>query len=146
MFQRISKNKIRKNEQIKISFVIYDVDNRKDVIMSEEIKEEVNVQKQEKCKCTGKCIKVFLLGILASFLGCLIALCLFSAIKRPPMPPKVMRFGPPPVQQIHHSKFRHGQFNGQRPQMGPDFKKREIQKDGNNAPVFKEMRLIIDED
>ena len=114
--------------------------------MSEEIKEEVNAEKQEKCECKGKCIKIFLLGILASFLGCLVALCLFSAVKRPPMPPQKMMFGPPHVQQIHNEKFKHGEFKGQRNKMRPDFQKREMQKGNNNTPGFKEMRLITDED
>ena len=95
--------------------------------MSEEIKEELNETKTKKCECDGKCIKVFLLGILASFFGCLMALLLFTAATKPKMPPAPMMFAPPQAQQFHHAKlnhgkFKHGEFKGQRPDFCPNFK------------------------
>ena len=92
--------------------------------MSEEIKEE---QKTEKCECSGKCkcVKVFLLGVLASFLGCLIALCLFTAATRPKMPPMPlcpMMFGPPQAQQFHHGKFPPRNFKKMRPEFRKEFR------------------------
>ena len=47
--------------------------------MTEEIKEEK--------KCCSKDLKTFLLMILASFLGTLVALCIYSAATKPQIPP-----------------------------------------------------------
>lgn len=62
--------------------------------MSEEIKTEV-----KECKC----LKVFLLNVFASFLGCLIALCIYNAATRPQFPPIPMRC-PCPQMMPHHMK------------------------------------------
>ena len=111
--------------------------------MSEEIKEE---QKNEKCECKGKCVKVFLLGVLASFFGCLVALCLFAAATKPVMPPQPMMFGPPQAQQFHHGKFKHGQFKGQRPEFKKQFKEEKFQKKSDNKMKQREQSPDFDED
>ena len=87
--------------------------------MTEEIKEE------KKCNC---CIspeyKQFLLTILASFLGCLVALCLYNASVKPKYPP-APNFGPCPIQKMH--KFHKGFPN-------PEFRKHKMHKPGEFAP------------
>lgn len=55
--------------------------------MSEQEEIKQNSAKVEKWTVSSD-FKIFLLGVLASFLGCLTALCLFSAVKRPPTGPK----------------------------------------------------------
>ena len=90
--------------------------------MSEEIKEE----QSKKCECQGKCIKVFLLGILASFIGCLLALCIFSAATKPKFPPPMMMKRPMPMQQFNYDGFYPQkrfpkQFNGHCPYMRQGF-------------------------
>ena len=95
--------------------------------MTEEIKEE------KKCNC---CIspeyKQFLLTILAAFLGCLVALCLYNAARKPQLPPMPMPYygQPCPIQKMHkfdrgfqHHKLHQGKFH--KPQFAPDRIKRE---------------------
>lgn len=69
--------------------------------MTEEIKNEEI--KDEKCKCDKKALKIFLLNILGSFLGCLVALCVFSAAVRPQLPP------PPqmPCHRMEQARLHH---------------------------------------
>ncbi len=69
--------------------------------MTEEIKNE-----------NRDCLKGFLLMVLASFLGTLVALCLFSAAVKPQFPPQPMMQGPCPIQKMHHPNFnkRHENF------------------------------------
>ena len=107
--------------------------------MTEEIKEELKEQKTKICNCDGTCIKVFLLGILASFFGCLLALLLFSATVKPKMPPAPMMFGPPQAQQIHHGKFRQGEYRGQKNKMHSNFNNERFQKkfDKKMSPKMK---------
>ena len=87
--------------------------------MTEEIKEE------KKCNC---CIspeyKQFLLTILAAFLGCLVALCLYNAAVKPQLPP-VMYNPPCPIQKMH--KFDRGI-------PGPQFDKGKFHKHHKFAP------------
>lgn len=95
--------------------------------MSEEIKTEIQEKEKEEkkceCGCGCKCeaLKAFLLVVFGSFLGCLVALCLFSAVvkpKMPPIPPQI--FAPAPFQQVEHGKFGH------RKGLPPEFKKRDF--------------------
>lgn len=94
--------------------------------MSEEIKTEIKEEKKDEkkcdCGCDCKCaLKAFLLVVFGSFLGCLVALCLFGALvkpKMPPMPPQM--FGPAPFQQVEHGKFNHQKG------MKPEFKKKKF--------------------
>lgn len=74
--------------------------------MTEEIKEN---EKQCNC-CLSPEYKQFLATILASFLGCLVALCLYSAATRPQLPPCNCS-GPCPV-KMHkfHKGFPEQQF------------------------------------
>ena len=115
--------------------------------MSEEIKEEL---KEEKCKkCDGKCVKVFLLGILASFLGCLLALLIFSAATRPKMPPAPMMFGPPRAQQVqmfHPEKFRHGEFRGPKSEFRHKFRGEKFKKNFDEKMIPRGPRPDFDED
>ena len=69
--------------------------------MTEEIKNEEI--KDEKCKCDKKELKIFLLNILGSFLGCLVALCVFSAAVRPQLPPPTQM----PCHRMEHARFHH---------------------------------------
>ena len=136
---------ILKNEQLKNNFVINNVDSRKDINMSEEIKEE---QKKEKCECSGKCkcVKVFLLGILASFLGCILALLIFSAATKPSIPPSPMMFGPPHAQQFHHGKFKHGHFKKMRPEFRKEFRGEKFKKDFDREMSPREQKSDFIED
>lgn len=112
--------------------------------MTEEIK-------QETCNCekwsVGPEFKQFLLMILASFLGCLIALCLYSAAIKPqkhcPCPPP-----PPRYEAVRHFDGYQipprGDFRPDRPHRhhrldapGPKAKdfKAPIKKDAPKAPA-----------
>lgn len=63
---------------------------------NEEIREE-----KKTCNCDKRELRRFLLTILGSFLGCLVALCLFGAVNKPqspvvpPCPPCPPRFEAP---------------------------------------------------
>ena len=96
--------------------------------MTEGLKKE-NVEETKECNCDLCCkceaLKKFLLLVLASFLGTLVALCLFSAVVKPKMPPMPLMRGPVPMMQVEHGKFdHHRDFN---PEMR--IKKSEIQKE-----------------
>ena len=138
-----------KNEHFKNNFVIHNVASRKDIIMSEEIKEELKQKTDKKCECTGKCIKVFLLGIFASFLGCLLALLIFGAATKPKMPPAPMMFGPPQAQQsqmFHHGKFKHGEFKGPESGFPHKFRGEKFKKNFDEKMIPKGPRPDFDED
>ena len=66
---------------------------------NEEIKTET-----KGCNCDKKELSRFLLVILGSFLGCLVALCLFSAVKKPQPPMPVMPMMPPEILREFDSK------------------------------------------
>ena len=67
-------------------------------IMAEEIKtEEKKCECGGSCKCGCKAVAMFIAMILASFLGCLVALCLFKAAMKPPVPMYPRFQAQPPV-------------------------------------------------
>ena len=113
--------------------------------MTEELKTEIeekkeNNEKKGKC-CCCKELKMFLLVIFGSFLGCLVALCLFSAAIKPKFPPPMPMMGPPQIQQMHHGKFDRHQWKKQEFKKDKrDFKKApENDFDGmRNRPPFDE--------
>jgi hypothetical protein len=76
--------------------------------MADEIKNEINEEKKE-CRCRKE-LKLFLLMILGSFLGCLVALTLFTAAIKPNVPPAPQPQMQPPCQRIEGIR--------QRPDMG----------------------------
>lgn len=86
--------------------------------MTEEIKNE----EVKECKCDKKALKIFLLNILGSFLGCLVALCVFSAAVKPQLPP------PPqmPCPRMEQPGFHH-QF-GKRPEGMRNFEGKRFEK------------------
>ncbi len=99
--------------------------------MSDEIKEE-----KKECKCSKE-LKMFLLTILGSFLGCLVALCLFTAAVKPqtqpPHPAPCPRVEAPrlPHDISIRKEFRHDvvrpdnarpDFRGERPNQKPPVK------------------------
>jgi len=88
--------------------------------MTEEIKQEI---KEERCKC----LTFFLLNILASFLGCLVALCIYNAATKPQFPP-IMIKGPCPIMQQNFHREHHPNFRGGH----HDFK---FHKQHNGVPV-----------
>ena len=76
--------------------------------MTEEIKEE-----KTECKCIVhcECVRKFFIVALGSFVGVFCALCLFTALHRPPCGPCPV--GPnmrPPMEQ--HQQFDHKCFKG----------------------------------
>ena len=73
--------------------------------MTEEIKEvSVEEPKKEKKEFMSDEYKRFLLTILASFLGCLVALCLYGATIKP-------TFSPPPINPYYQmQRFDHDKF------------------------------------
>ena len=75
--------------------------------MTEEIKTEEKKECECGCDCKCEALKKFLLMVLASFLGTLVALCLFTAAIKPKMPPMPQMRGPVPMQQFEHGKFDH---------------------------------------
>lgn len=98
--------------------------------MSDEIKEEFKNDKREH-KCTKE-LKMFLLMILGSFLGCLVALCLFTAAVKP-QPHHGCPCHQPRIEagRFHHDigaprgEFRRGKFQehrGERPNQKPPVK------------------------
>lgn len=99
--------------------------------MTEEIKNEEI--KDEKCKCDKKALKIFLLNILGSFLGCLVALCVFSAAVRPQLPP------PPqmPWHRMEQARFHHEM--GRRPENMRRFEERKFDKRFENRQFDKEV-------
>jgi len=95
--------------------------------MTDEINTEIKEEKR--CGCDKKALKIFLLNILGSFLGCLVALCLYNAAVRPQMPPCPMK-APCPIQQMHHQKDfgQHKDFRGHKPEFKKDFKGNKIER------------------
>lgn len=91
--------------------------------------EVLNEEKQCNCICCklwkSECFRKFLMTLLASFIGCSLAILLFAP-KPPKMPcPKFMHKGPmmerplPPPPYMHHRDFRGGEFKRHhRPPMG----------------------------
>jgi len=88
--------------------------------MTEEIKQE---KKEQKCEC--KELKAFLLMILASFLGALVALCIYGAATRPQLPPPMIN-QPCPIQKFHKNNHH---FDGERHQINRADKDRKDFKD-----------------
>lgn len=58
--------------------------------MSNEEKRDV----ENVCLCKSECFRKFIMVILASFIGCFCALCLFFALHKPCFPMAPMQFGP----------------------------------------------------
>lgn len=77
--------------------------------MTDEIKEEIKEEKKCNC-CISADYKRFLLTILASFVGCLIALCLYNASVKPPMPPQPCPIVRMEVPQFEHHRGPHPNF------------------------------------
>lgn len=84
--------------------------------MSEQEENKQETLKNEKWTVSAD-FKNFLLSILASFLGCLVALCLFSAVKRPQDGPKycpkplryeTIKFMDADVLRPPHREFKQG--------------------------------------
>ena len=76
--------------------------------MSEEIK--IEEEKKCNCFCQSKGFRKFLTIALGTFVGVYTALCLFTAIHKPPMP--VFMPAPCPCQQMmHRPNFEHHHFN-----------------------------------
>ncbi len=114
--------------------------------MTEEIKQEI-------CNCEkwtiGPEFKQFLLTILASFLGCIVALCLYSAAIKPkhcPCPPPPPRFEAVRHFDVYQGVPLRGDFRPDRPHrhhrldaQGPKVKdiKAPVKKDAPKAPVPK---------
>ncbi|MBO6088117.1 hypothetical protein J6P92_07240 [bacterium] len=74
--------------------------------MSDEIKEE------KKCNCCiSEDYKRFLLTILASFLGCLVALCLYGAATKPQIPPQPCPLIRMEAPNFGHHRGNHPEFN-----------------------------------
>ena len=115
--------------------------------MTEEEKQENN---EKKCKCCcSKELKMFLLVIFGSFLGCLVALCLFSAMMRPKFPPPMPMGGQPQIQQMHQGKFdrhkrHHSEFKGQKQKNKKDFKQ-DRQDISDDAPQMREPHPFDDD-
>jgi len=108
--------------------------------MSDEIKEEIKDEKKC-CCCISDDYKKFLLTILASFLGCLVALCLYGATTRPQLPPQPC---PCPIKRMESPKFEHhggdrGQFDHKKHHGQFEHKKFDREKfNGKNSPVKPE--------
>jgi len=73
--------------------------------MTEELNQENKEEKQCVCKCfcCSEGFRDFLKIALGSFVGVFLALTLFTALHKPPMPP--CHFGhmmPPPIHHGHH--------------------------------------------
>ena len=80
--------------------------------MTEEMKQEINEEKQCKCLCCSEGFRDFLKIALGSFVGVFCALTLFAALHKPPMP--ICPFGrmmPPPIHHGQCFKMHKGDFH-----------------------------------
>ena len=80
--------------------------------------EENKIEEEHKCFCRSKSFKKFLITTCGTFVGVFLALCLFAATHKPPMPAPIPMapcpcagyhqmirpYGPPP----HHHHFDKG--------------------------------------
>ena len=107
--------------------------------MSDEIK--VTEEKECKCFCHSKGFRKFLTIALGTFVGVYAALCLFTALHKPPMmPPMAGPYGfqggcPCAIMQHHHKHFK-GDKQG-------DFQKHQPREVGQRVP-FEAPRLNCD--
>ena len=74
--------------------------------MSEEKTVEIVKEKECNCFCKSEGFRNFLITALGTFVGVFLALSLFAALHKPPMPCPCHRFPHPPHMQMH------GQFRG----------------------------------
>jgi len=108
--------------------------------MGEEIREELNEEKR--CNCDKKDLKRFLLTILGSFLGCLVALCLYGAAIKPqqpqiPCPCAIHKMQNHGMHEFDRQKIHHQNFH--KPDMKKDFQ--GPQKFGKDTiPTRPEMK------
>ncbi len=70
--------------------------------MTEELKQEIKEEKQCKCICCSEGFRDFLKIALGSFVGVFLALTLFAALHKPPMPP--CHFNPMMAPRFHHGQ------------------------------------------
>lgn len=100
------------------------------------------VKEEKKCFCKSEEFKKFLIVTFGSFVGVFLALSLFAALHKPPMPIAPHYFGPRPV--IEH-QFR-GDFDGPRAHKfhkhkGPKAHRMHREM-GPNAPMPKDLRDV----
>ena len=111
--------------------------------MSDENKNlEVQEIKEKKCFCKSEEFKKFLIVTFGSFVGVFLALSLFAALHKPPMPIVPHHFGPRPA--IEH-QFR-GDFDGPRAHKyhkhkGPKAHRKHREM-GPHAPMPKDLRDV----
>lgn len=96
------------------------------------------IKEEKKCCCGNKALKIFLLNILGSFLGCLVALCLYSAATKPQISPCPMK-APCPIQQIHQQRGfgHHKDFKGHRPEIKKEFKGNKFERGAVDKQGYK---------
>lgn len=96
---------------------------------------EIKNEKHHECFCHSKWFKKFLLTTLGSFLGFYFALCLFTAMHKPPMPGACPCGCGCPIMRgsMHH----HHHFDRS---MGGDFHRKMMKECGNKRiPVKVEI-------
>lgn len=100
--------------------------------MSDE--KEIKDENKKCCCCISPEYKQFLTTLLAAFLGCLVALCLYSNALKPQMPPcpcGCSYGGGCPIQKMHpkfdrpqkmykHFNGEHKQFKDEKPPVKPE--------------------------
>ena len=118
------------NEQNLLLFVIkMCTEYERKLVMSDE--KEIKDENQKCCCCISKEYKQFLATLLAAFLGCLVALCVYSNALKPQMPPCPCgcSYGHGcPIHKMHqkfdkphkHFKGEHKQFKGEKPPVKPE--------------------------
>ena len=115
--------------------------------MSDEVKITTETKEEHKCFCQSKGFRKFLVIALGTFVGVYSALCLFTALHKPMMPPHGFGYGfgapMPPAMQCPCKQFKMHHFDKEprvdrgdfrkpdRPDRGPaPFEtKREFDKD-----------------
>lgn len=106
--------------------------------MSEEM--EINEKKEKECKCFchSKGFKRFLTVALGTFVGVYCALCLFTALHRPPMPPQNFM---PPVGIHNRCPYAMMQHHFDKADKGKDRGCHKPKKCNNNVPApFEQQR------
>lgn len=106
--------------------------------MSDEQNVRIETKEEHKCFCQSKGFRKFIVIALGTFVGVYSALCLFTALHRPPMMPPQFGMAPgcPCMRQMIHKHHHHFDKGG-------NFEKRDnkrFEKEQNQPAPFQAER------